>query len=284
MQNTLEDPSTWNEYKSFVAAPEKVCASFVSTADVALLPVGNPELARLLEFDELDFAKLRIEKTAFFLICNQSDMGHYGFVLSSVFSRLYSTLLKELNPDHLPVFMALDEAGQIRIPKLDTYLTTARKYRVASWLFLQDYSQLETRYSRTEAETIIKGIGSHLYLPGMDLDTAERVSRRLGRKRPLPGEKALPYAEAPLMTPDQLITMRDEALLLHGNKRPARFRVTPYYKRLKYRRYARMKPAYLPALGQLSQPEFEEPEAIEPELPEVVGELDEIDNTQEEAV
>jgi len=177
LQNTLDDPSTWNEYKSLVASPEKVCASFISTADVALLPLGNPELAQLLEFDEINFEDLRTHKTALFIICNQSDMGYYGFVLSALFSRLYSTLLSELNDEHLPVYMLLDEIGQIKIPKLDVYLSTARKNRVASWLFLQDYSQLETRLSRTEAETIIKAVGSHLYLPGMDLDTAERLSR-----------------------------------------------------------------------------------------------------------
>lgn len=265
LSNTLDDPSTWNEYKSFIAAPEKVCASFISTADVALLSIGNPELAALLQYDELDFAKLRTEKTALYLLCNQSDMsGTYSFVLSAFFTRLYGELLSELNPDHLPVYCLLDEVGNIRIPKLDVYLATARGYKVGTWAFLQSYSQLETRLGRSQADTIINAVGSHLYLPGMDLDTAERVSRRLGRKRPLPGQKPLPHAEAPLMTADQLITMRDEALLLTGNKRPFRFRIKPYYKQARFRRYARMKPAELPVLGQSVRPVSSEPEAEEP--------------------
>jgi type IV secretory pathway TraG/TraD family ATPase VirD4 len=67
------------------------------------------------------------------------------------------------------------------------------------------------------------------------------------------------------MTADQLITMKDEALLLTGNKRPFRFRIKPYFKQRRFRRYAKMKPAELPVLGQSIQPVSSEPEDLENE-------------------
>ncbi len=250
MENTLDDPSTWDEYKTLIAAPEKVVASFLSTADVALLPLGNREVASLLEFDELALGSLRTEKTVLYLICRQQDLVHYSFIVSAFFAQLFDMLLRELNPKQLAVYNLIDEAGQILIPGLDVFLTTARKYRVATWLFLQDYSQLESRYSRSEAQTVMGGIGTHLHLAGSDLRTAQQISQRLGHKELATGKSGQKRTEA-LMTAEQVITMKsDEGLLLHANKKPFRFRIRPFFKSMRFRGYARMGAAELPYLGQ----------------------------------
>jgi len=62
------------------------------------------------------------------------------------------------------------------------------------------------------------------------------------------------------MTADQLITMKDEAILLTGNMRPFRFRIKPYFKQRKFRQYANMKPAELPFLGKSTKEAVSEPD------------------------
>ena len=92
---------------------------------------------------------------------------------------------------------------------------------MAFWLFLQSQSQLEIQYGRAQAQTIVDALGTEIYLAGTSLDTAERLSRRLGRKRPHSFLPKIKYQDGQLMNPDEIIGMRNnEALLIHGNKRP----------------------------------------------------------------
>lgn len=247
LENTLEDPATWQDYKSLIASPEKVVSSFLSTADVALMALGNPALAALTERHELDFAAMRTRKTALYIMVRQQDMSLFGFLLSAVFSQCFNSFLSELNRDHLPVYCLLDEFGQTYIPGFDTIATTARKYRVALWVFLQSLGQLEARYSRAQAQTILGGIRTEIHLAGLELETAERISRRLGRKRSVPGQAKVSPTETALMNADEIITMKgDEALLLHANLRPFRYRVTSYYRQGRFRRLAKIPPVELP--------------------------------------
>ncbi len=71
------------------------------------------------------------------------------------------------------------------------------------------------------------------YFGGMDLETAQNISGRLGTAfhlnmlRPSDG-----LHEKPLMRPDQLIRMQDNDLLvLHLNRDPVLLRTVPYFLR-----------------------------------------------------
>jgi len=58
---------------------------------------------------------------------------------------------------------------------------------------------------------------------------------------------SLKTLDANLQNPDELITMKDnEALLVHGNKRPVRYRLLPYFKHWRFRQFAKLPPAPLP--------------------------------------
>ena len=96
---------------------------------------------------------------------------------------------------------------------------------------LQSLAQLETRYSKAESQTILDGLRTEIYLAGTGLETAERVSRRLGRKRPNSMDDKVAYSDANLLNPDEIITMKNtEALLFYANKKPLKYKVLPYYK------------------------------------------------------
>ena len=220
----------WADYKSFLKGNSKSMSSILMTADVALSALSNPDIENFLKTNEIDFKRLRTRKTVLFVKVRQQDVSYYQFILNLFYSQLFRELLSERNESHLPVYLLLDEFGHLEIPSFDVFATTARKYRVAFWIFLQSLSQLESRYGPTEARTIMDGLGTEIYMSGMDTKTAEDICKRVGRRRRTDPKQRSMYGELNLMNPDEIIHMDDdEVLLLHSNKRPIRMRVTAFY-------------------------------------------------------
>ena len=229
-----DDPADpiWSDYKGLMQGNQKSLSSIIMTADTALSALGNPDIMQFLSRNEIDFSSLRQRKTVLFVKVRQQDLSYYQFILNLFYSQMFRSLLSERNPSHLPVYLLLDEFGHLQIPDFDIYATTARKYRVAFWVFLQSLSQLESRYGAQAARTIMDGIGTEVYMSGVDGQTADTLSRRIGRKRRSDPNERSTYGDINLMNPDEIIHMEDdEVLLLHSNKRPVRMTVTPFYKR-----------------------------------------------------
>lgn len=239
---TQNDPTTWSDYRSFVNGNQKTMLSFLTTADTALNALGNPQIAGLTATSSIDFDELRRRKTALYVIVRQQDMEYYQFLLNLFYTDLFGSLLGNLQNTQRPVYLLLDEFGHLQIPNFQTFATTARKYRVGFWIFLQSLSQLEARYGRHDALTILNGLQTEIYLPGQSLDTARQLEARLGR---LAGNGNT--SGQPLMTADEIIRMKDDrALLLHSNQRPALIRTRPYYRQARMKRASAVSPVALP--------------------------------------
>ncbi len=237
---TQGDPSTFSDYQGFTGGNERTMLSFLSTADAALSPIGNPHIASLTARNSLNFTDLRNRKTVLYVLVRQQDMPYYRFLLNLFYTDLFDSLLTPLTPGQLPVYMLLDEFGHLGIPKFEVFATTARKYQVGFWIFLQSLSQLDSRYGRQDAEIILDGLQTEIYLPGLNLDTANRLEQRMGRNQ---GQA--------LLSADEIIRMDDDqALFLYSNKRPLRLKVKPYFRQWAMKRAAKMPPAPLPQRGQ----------------------------------
>lgn len=237
MDSTKADPTTFSAYRAFVNGNLKTIQSVLMSADVALDPIATPELAALTATNSLDFAGLRQRPTALYVLVNQTQMDHYAFLLNLFYADLFKSLLKnEQNPGN-PVWLFLDEFGHLQISGFEIFATTARKYKVCYALFLQSLAQLEARYGRMNASTIIDGLGTEIYLPGTSLDTARNLEARLGRT-----------AKAPLMAANDIIRMKDnEALMLHSNRLPILLKTKRYYQRGDLTRRSGRPPAPLPS-------------------------------------
>ncbi len=244
VESTLEDLSTYSDYRGFLAGNERTVLSFLSTATVGLDAVGNPDIARLTQTSSFDLGNLQRRKTAFFLKARQQDLRFYSFILNLFYTELFNTLLSSLDPNNLPVYLLLDEFGHLTIPDFDIYATTARKNRVAIWAFLQSRAQLESRYGDKGAETIQDGFGTQIYLPGVGLDTAKALERRLGKvQKPIEQGDQTIYREENLLNESEIIQMRgDEALLIHTNKRPVKLRTKPFYEQSDMVQKSKMEP------------------------------------------
>jgi type IV secretion system protein VirD4 len=180
LESTLNDPSTFMDWKGFLLGNQRTIESFLSTASTALLALGHPDLAELTARSTIDFKALRHRKTALYVMARQQDMQFYSFVLNLFYTDLIKSLLSELNDEHLPCYLMLDEFGHLTLPGFAVFATTARKYRVGFAILCQSLSQLESRYGIHEARTIREGLQTEIFLPGVGIETAKELEGRPG--------------------------------------------------------------------------------------------------------
>ncbi|MBB4302844.1 type IV secretory pathway TraG/TraD family ATPase VirD4 [Rhodobium orientis] len=91
---TQNDPATFTDYQTLANGNAKTISSTVTTADVALSPLGDPALTRLLAGSTLDFTGLRTQKTALFILVRQQQTTHYLFLLNLFYADLFDSLLQ----------------------------------------------------------------------------------------------------------------------------------------------------------------------------------------------
>lgn len=231
------DEETINEYKGFLAWNEKTTQSFLSTAQISLDSLSNPNISNLLKEDSsnsIDFEALRREKTALFLSVPEQKIPYYSFILNLFYTQLFNFLMESRDKSHLPIYFLLDEFWHLKIPNFSTIITTIRKYKVSISIILQSISQLETRYWRTEAETILNGwIASKIFFSGADLQTTQMLERILWRTKIEEWDR---LKEENLLNASSIRTLKDnKAIYLFANKKPILLNVKPYFKSRKFK-------------------------------------------------
>jgi type IV secretion system protein VirD4 len=103
---------------------------------------------------------------------------------------LYGSFLDELNATYdkrqgrgcNPVLLLIDEAGRTAIPSLSNHVATVNGRGVSLWVSIQSLSQLEYNYGRSRARIIRDNMDSQLYYRPADLETAQYLEERLGRR------------------------------------------------------------------------------------------------------
>ena len=255
------DETAYVSFKSFVNQGENVMRGHLSTAKTALRMLADPDVARLTAEQGFEFSELRRRKTALFLIFPQNRISYYEFLINLLYTQLFHFCLddKSAGKDGLPIYFLLDEFGHTRVPGFDAIISTTRQRKVAIAIVLQSISQLEDRYGRAGAQTILSGgVATRVFYSGMDIATAEMLERTVGRKKHevRDSENRVHLRDEALLTASGLRTMPDNgALLLFANKPPAVLEITPYYKQPKMHRRTQGGAAPAPS-GAPSEPKF----------------------------
>jgi type IV secretion system protein VirD4 len=217
-----------------------------------------------------DFGALRKRPIAVYWVLSEQDMPRLRPLTSLFFLLAFEQiggvtgdngLEGEPCPEELvPVRALLDETGNIGVlPHFDSTLTLARSRGIAFYLGLQSLSQLTDRYGKSTAETILANCSTKIALAGLDIDSAEYISRCLGQttlvtsRRSLSTEgifgpvQAIGYSRAEteraLLTPDEVRRLgRNQALVVSANRPPLLLE--------KFWYSASACPALAPSLGQ----------------------------------
>ena len=242
------DDKTFNEYTGFINGNDKTIQSFISTASIALSPIGiNDNLEKLTYSNSIDFKKLREEKSVIFIKIEQQHQEQYSFLLNLFYSQLFNEMMTKLPSEKsLNLYCLLDEFGNMNIPRFSSTITTIRKYKVSISIILQNINQLINQYSKEEAKTILDGgIASKLIYSGVDLDLGSDLEKMFGYKEVLKQQVdgTNRYEKEPVMNVSDIRTMNDnEALFVYANKRPLKMSVKPYYKDMMYNSFSKLPP------------------------------------------
>jgi type IV secretory pathway TraG/TraD family ATPase VirD4 len=131
---------------------------------------------------EIDLHDLRKPGTGVYVIVPEGDATRYRIVLSILFGLAASVTRKTSNDENgAPVLLALDEAGNIPLHNLSEALGVGRGRRCGIALGYQNIGQLYKQHGRDGAQAILGSIGTMVFLPGLDAETAQYAAKRIGR-------------------------------------------------------------------------------------------------------
>jgi len=241
------DEKTFNEWKGFVSGNIRTIQSFISTANVALNAIGiNDNLAELTTSHNINFKNFRDEKSILYIRIPAQKQEQYNFLLNLFYKQFFNAMMEKLpSKKDLPIYCLLDEFGNMSIPNFSNTITTIRKYKVSISIVIQDFSQLEQRYGKSEAHTIINGgITGKLFFAGADLQITNMLTQMIGNKyvNMLDETGQLHHVKEPILNNAEIRTMKDnEVLLIYGNKLPLKIKVKPYYKDFLLNSYTKYK-------------------------------------------
>ena len=243
MRAGLDNP-TFAKYLSFFNDNEKTISGMLSSAKMALVALNDPDIAHFTSFDTLNFESLRDQDTALFIIVNATDVKYYNFILTLLYSQIFSFCSQAPKPKSKdnPIYFLLDEAGNMgKIPALATSITTLRDRKCPISLLFQDKRQLVQQYGEQDALTIYNGCRTQIYFSGLGLETCKYISETLGKTTITHREQG--YSKTlddsanrdketgrDLMTVDEIRCMGDnEIIVIISNLRPMKLKIKLYF-------------------------------------------------------
>ena len=225
---------------------ERMRGSIVPVVAAKLQFLRDPLVARFTSasLTAPDFGRLRLCPAAVYWCAREQDMARLRPLSSLFFTLLLEQLAAErvgetaTDGKSVPVHLFLDEFANVGvIPHFETTISLARGRGVGIWLGIQSLSQLDARYGRADAQTILTNCATKIALHGLDVETAEYFSRAVGQttqlipRRTYQKKRFAPFAlstsdttgESPraLLTGDEVRRIgTDQALVITGNRKP----------------------------------------------------------------
>lgn len=185
---------------------------------------------------------------ALFVIVRDEDES-YNILVTLIVGLMYKCLVKlavNSPKQRLPidiVFMLDEFANCPALPSISAMVTVARSRGMMFQFYIQEYSQLDKVYGKEDAD-IIKGNAGLVYLKTTSYDTAEAVSKRLGKqtitadsfshgigwKEQFNGNKSTSLMGRDLFTPDEIMNLEYKTIIFPIKKSNPIFRDTvPYF-------------------------------------------------------
>jgi type IV secretion system protein VirD4 len=221
--------------------------------------------------NEIDFARMGQEARALYFSVPDGEMQRLRPLVSCFLMQLFAAWIRLANrrpQGTLPrsIICYLDEFGTAgSVPRMAELVATLRSRQVALVLACQGFAQVEERYGKASAETILANASTHLVLPGVGQREAEFYARRIGKmtitttssSRRGRWEVSSHRGEAArwLIASNEIRTLpARQVLLLADVSAPLLVRVTPFYRTRRLARRARLPFHWQPQTGSAPLP------------------------------
>ncbi len=111
---------------------------------------------------------------------SERQASQYRLLLELMFGLAAIEMEESTEKGSTPVLMALDEAGNIKPPKLQERLKIGRYRNTPYLLGFQDITQIKHHYQENGAKAVLAGIKNQIFLPGIDIETGIYAASLLG--------------------------------------------------------------------------------------------------------
>lgn len=158
-------------------------SSILAEAGSMLAPFENENVREFLRYDELNIERIGDERTALFIIINETNPS-FNFLVGILFTQIFNTLLRKADGEiegklEEHVRFILDDFANYKIPNIENVIASARSRNISMEFIIQSESQLFYRY-RDMAKNIIANC-VYVYLGGNDIETERNIGIRLGK-------------------------------------------------------------------------------------------------------
>src|ERR1043166_3601776 len=186
-----EDEEAQIEWGNFTKVdPEKTQGGVITGLNNKIAPLRSPNTMSILKtvteaetargVREIDLACLRQPGTAIYIVLSERQASDYRILLELIFGLAGIEMEASTGKNSTPVLMAMDEAGNIKPPKLHERLKIGRYRNTPYLLGFQDINQLRLKFQENGAKAILAGIKNQIFLPGVDHETGIYASSLLG--------------------------------------------------------------------------------------------------------
>ena len=227
----------------------KLAGSIMADMSSRLLGLQNPMVAEVTSTDEFNFTDFIERPTAFILSIPASDTDRLKWLSAAFSMQLMNYVTKKAESSlngrlPRPLVFYLDEFANMGvIPHFMQDISLVRSAGIAFILAIQNFAQLQRTYGPEGLDTVLANAATQVLFSGCGQKETEFYSRRMGEHTVRPQSKSMNAARReqqtttteseaarPLMTPDELRTMRiDQLLILSENFPPISIRSKPYY-------------------------------------------------------
>lgn len=240
-----------------MASNERLVGSVLTELSSRLFLLQGTGIQQVTAQNEIDFARMGQEAIALFFSVPDGEMQRLRPLVSCFLMQMFATWIRLANGSPQgalprPIVCYLDEFGAAgSVPRMAELIATLRSRHVALVLACQGFAQVEERYGKAGAETILSNASTHIVLPGVGQREAEFYSRRIGKttittqSRSQRGtwEVSSHRGEAArwLIEPNEIRTLSArQALVLADVTAPLLVRVKPYYRSRRLARRANL--------------------------------------------
>lgn len=183
----MENAEAWKMMLPSVNAPNETRSCIHSTFVAALnrLVGQNKSLIKMLSHSTFEVQEIIDKKVAVFLIANEESLSVHAGLITALIQQWYNMLNNIADQTNgvlkRKVAFVLDEMGNLPALKdFEVTISLARARNISFTIAIQSFAQLELRYGKEVARTIIGNTTNWIYLFSPDPELLKYISELTG--------------------------------------------------------------------------------------------------------
>ncbi len=243
IERLSEDNPAKRIFSISTIAPEKTRSSFFTSALATLRLFTSKSIYTMTNSSDFSLEDIGRRKCIRYIILPDERTTFYKLATLFV-SQQYQSLvnLADGRGGKLEVRnnFILEEFGNFtKIANFENMLTVSRSRNIRFSMFIQSFSQLETKYSKTVAQNIMDNTQVWIYLRTSSFNTAEIISKKIGSytvsvnsqsnsfsKNSNNVSESMSLASRSLLTPDEILRFENPyALILQSGQFSAKVEI-----------------------------------------------------------